>query len=379
MARWRFLIALGIMLTPFRAQAIECIYQAPLTITSGGTYIGCWKSDDPNTPAITINTTQPVTIAYSYIQSKGELIKALPGSDLTVTNTSLTGLNPGVPRLFNGRAIDAEGVARLTVWNNDFNNTAGIYVLTPAAGAPISVMFNTAENINGRMSTGTGYAKSDVGGFNPVQFVQFDKVTGPLAEVAWNQVLNDPYVSRVEDNISMFQSCGTAANPINIHDNFIRGGYPGAPDTDPYSGGGIIADGVSVCFVHAHDNQVIETTNYGVAIAGGHDNELDHNFIMGIGLLADGIIEPSQNVGGFITGSAAHDTIHDNTTGWTNAAGQNNKWFIVLACGVSCFFNNTPVTPSRAAEDDQFNNVWLEKLSDNNIIVGTPMAETPAR
>ncbi len=304
------------------------------------------------------------------IPIKGDLISVQPNSDLTVTDTSGTGLNPGVPGAFVGRFLTSRTAARLVIENNDLNNTAGVYIMTPGSSARISIRFNTVENINGRASTGSEYATSDNGGFgvNIVQFVQFEKVVAPAAEIAWNQVINDPYVSRVEDNISMYRSCGSAAAPIDIHDNFIRGGYPGAPDTDDYSGGGIIEEG-NACFVNVHDNQIIETTNYGIAIAGAHDNNVYSNTLMGIGLLSDGVIEPSQNVGGYVMGRAINNTVHDNLAGWYNQNGVDNTWY-VRSCDSSCFYNNTSLIPFTQADEDAQFNVWNQKLANNGIVIG---------
>lgn len=370
-SRFAAVMALGVIAAsspPLKAQP----YQGPITITAGGTYTGNWQSLDPNTPAVTVQTTAPVVIVYSNIQSKGDLISVQPGSDLTVTDTSGTGLNPGVPGAFLGRFLTSQSAARLVIENNDLNNTAGIYIRTPLSSSTISIRFNTVENINGRASTGSGYATRDNGGLgvNLVQFVQFDNVVAPAAEIAWNQVINDPYVSRVEDNISIYRSCGSAAAPIDIHDNFIHGGYPGAPGTDDYSGGGIIEEGTDACFVNVHDNQIIETTNYGIAIAGAHDNNLYSNTLMGIGLLSNGVIEPSQNVGGYVSSAAYNNTVHDNRAGWYNQNGDDNTWYPRSPCDSSCFYNNTSLIPFTQADEDAQFNVWNDKLANNGIVIG---------
>ena len=370
-SRFAAVMALGVIAAsspPLKAQP----YQGPITITAGGTYTGNWQSLDPNTPAVTVQTTAPVVIVYSNIQSKGDLISVQPGSDLTVTDTFGTGLNPGVPGAFLGRFLTSQSAARLVIENNDLNNTAGIYIRTPLSSSTISIRSNTVENINGRASTGSGYATRDNGGLgvNLVQFVQFDNVVAPAAEIAWNQVINDPYVSRVEDNISIYRSCGSAAAPIDIHDNFIHGGYPGAPNTDDYSGGGIIEEGTDACFVNVHDNQIIETTNYGLAIAGAHDNNLYSNTLMGIGLLSNGVIEASQNVGGYVSSAAYNNTVHDNRAGWYNQNGDDNTWYPRSPCDSSCFYNNTSLIPFTQADEDAQFNVWNEKLANNGIVIG---------
>src|SRR5581483_11288537 len=145
------------------------------------------------------------------------------------------------------------------------DHTAGIYLLnyTPAetGGAgefAVRIVRNEARNIDGRKSDGRGgwmdfnsrqtASGRTEEGFEPVQFVQLDKVRHARGvEIAWNQVVNDPGQSRVEDNISLYLSSGTAERPIRIHDNFSRGSYTirpweGKPGDDDwaYSGGGIM-------------------------------------------------------------------------------------------------------------------------------------------
>ena len=59
-----------------------------------------------------------------------------------------------------------------------------------------------------------------------MQFLQIEKVQNvPGIEIGWNQVINEPGKSRVEDNISIYESSGTSGSPILIHDNYINGAY----------------------------------------------------------------------------------------------------------------------------------------------------------
>jgi FG-GAP-like repeat len=385
MSRWQeaFAAAVGFgALLSVPAMSVQTVYQGPITITSGGTYTGNWRSLDPAVAAVTVNTTGPVTIANSNVQSKGPGIVTGAGSHVTVTNTYGESLNPGVVGAFLGRFIDAEGFASLVVEHNDFANTAGIYLLQPQAAATISIRYNRVANINGRASTGAGYVAADGAAAptapNLVQFVQFDKVTGATAEIAWNEVLNDPYVSRVEDNISLYQSCGAAGNPIHVHDNYISGAYPGAPDVDAYSGGGIVDDS-NACYTKVDHNQIIRTTNYGAAIASGSNNEHSFNTVIGTGILPDGLREPSQNVGMYVHGTGTGNTNHDNTVGALNAAGSRNDFDWNGTCtGGSCASNNThlpdPVTEARI---DAEWGIWQTKLAAAGVTIGPTAARAP--
>ena len=48
-------------------------------------------------------------------------------------------------------------------------------------------------------------------------------------------MINEPGKSRVEDNINIYLSSGTAAIPILIHDNYIQGAYTINPAQGSYS------------------------------------------------------------------------------------------------------------------------------------------------
>src|SRR5207244_2617275 len=130
-----------------------------------------------------------------------------------------------------------------------------------------------AKNIDGRASNGHGgyYFEPDE---DYVQFFQIDGVRSiHNADVGWNQVINEPGKSLVEDNISIYKTSGTPDDPFKIHDNYIDGGYPYNPaGSDEYTGGGIMLSDQGSAFISAYRNQVLDTTNYGMAISSGHDN-----------------------------------------------------------------------------------------------------------
>jgi hypothetical protein len=110
-------------------------------------------------------------------------------------------------------------------------------------------------------------------------------------EIGYNEVHNEPYNSRVEDNINVYISSGTASSPLRIYGNFIRGGYPIKPDSMGYSGGGIlIGDGgtsngtVVPMWVNAYENVVVGTNNYGIAISAGKNMVMNQEPIIELSL-----------------------------------------------------------------------------------------------
>jgi hypothetical protein len=387
-------------------------YSAPIIITKGGTYTGNWQSSDPNTPAVRVRTTEPVTIVDSNVKGPGDLIVSdADHTDITVRNTHGYGVNPNVARKAVGRFFSAELFDSAVLENNDLESTAGIYLNdfrgSTSASDKILVRYNLAHNIDGRKSNGSGgyldfndrTSKSDghsESGYDIVQFLQLANIHGISGiEVAWNQVTNDPGASRVEDNISIYKSSGASSSPIRIHDNYIDGAYtikPWQASTSDsswtydwsYSGGGImLGDGVtgdiatSCGYVQAYNNTIVDTTNYGINITSGHDLTFYNNRIISDGLLDDGRAIAAQNVGAGIWNANGepssrffNNTGHDNLIGWGNVTSYQgrNDWWVPDA---SSWVNNTHYsgTVTHTTELSELT-LWQQKLTVSAVQVG---------
>ena len=390
------------------ADTDNVVYSGPLVITAGGTYTGNWESLDPSVPAVSIRTTEPVVIENANVRGRYELIRAHSGADVIVRNTSGYGLNPNVYGQTNGRFFYAEQPKNVVLVNNYLESTGGIKVLEYGgdytAANTIRIVGNRALNIDGRKSDGAGgyldfNERTRVSdgvtetGYKIRQFVQLDKVQGvPGIEIAWNEVVNEPGGSRVEDNINIYRSGGTAESPILIHDNYVKGAYNVKPWESSYSdgtwnydwgyaGGGILlGDGSSgVAHVKAYGNTVVSTTNYGIAIAAGHDTEFYDNRVLSSGRLPDGRWIAEQNVGVYIwdlygTGSAFYNnSARDNVVGWVKEPdGTRNDWWIPDA---SSFVNNTrwagELAPATEAAELA---LWRSKAAAAGVDVGAAAA-----
>jgi len=286
-------------------------FEGPLEITEGGTYSGNWRSDDPGTAAVTVSTTEPVVIEDANLRSRGDLIFSdVEGADVTVRGTVAEALNPGAEGQPVGRFLHLLSAARAIVEGNELNGTAGMlfgyYAGDGSAEDTFKIIGNRATNIDGRLSDGGDGFNEDDESAELVQFVQFSGVHDvPGIEVAWNDVVNEPGESRVEDVISVYLSSGTPDSPISIHDNYINGAYPTNPESDGYSGGGImLGDGEAspegVAFIEAVRNTVLNTTNYGMAISAGENLTIRNNRVLSTGLLPDGTPVAAQNVGLYV-------------------------------------------------------------------------------
>ncbi len=282
-----------------------------VVITTGGIYTGTWDSNDPNIPAVTIKTSQPVTIQNSTITGKSNLIKCNTTASLTLSNVQGYSINPNVLGRAVGRFLDADsGITNIDIQNCYMEGTGGILLDGQnISGGTIKVLDNEAKNIDGRHSNGNGgwITTNNDSDYEIVQFVQVAQIpTVGSCEIARNKVTNIKGQSRVEDNINIYKSSGTASNRIRIHDNLVNGAYKANPtvaDSNGFAGGGIIVDYKSN-YVDIYNNTVLNTTNYSVAISSGHDNRLILNRVVNDEILPDSVnssiyIWDSYHLGGF--------------------------------------------------------------------------------
>lgn len=371
-------------------------YQGPLIITKGGTYQGNWQSFDPAVPAVQIDTREPVVIENSTLRGRGNLIRG-DEVNLTVRNTTGYGLNPLTNDAYPGRFIAIVTAMNLIVENNDFQSTSGIYINffrgQTAAGQTIKILRNRIKNIDGRYVNQLG---KFTGKRHYVQAVQFNRVARvPNVEIAWNEVINEPGKSAVEDNISMYESSGTTESSIKIHNNYIYGAYAVNPlKAQNYSGGGILlGDGqkdsmdIAGGYTEVYDNQIINTSNHGVGVAGGHHQKVYGNRIVSSGVLPGGVIDPNANVGLYVwnIGSSKktsqtffNNSVQQNLIGWKRFSSDgkvyyNNLWIpsCLESSGNICRDNQVwPVPVDEAIEREEFT-IWQKKLKASGVVVGT--------
>jgi hypothetical protein len=254
---------------------------APIVIRTGGTYSGCYASTSTGTPAVTLSTSQPVTLDHARVVAKGFGIQdAVTGTRLTVVDTTFEQTNPGA--VVAHRAIELQQPASFVAEHNRFTDGDGIWIGGGDIN-PLMVRYNLAVNI-GRYPHPTSSNCC-------VQFLQLGSVTTPHGEIAWNHTQNTSGRSGVEDNINLFQSGGSdSTHKVDIHHNLIDGAYPLSPSNTTFTGGGIMGSDGAGSFGHTnvHDNTVVSTTNYGVAAGGGTDVHLFNNLMVNDTLGSDG-------------------------------------------------------------------------------------------
>jgi len=373
-------------------------WSGPLTITKGGTYSGSWRSTNPEIAAVTIATSAPVVIQNSYMTSPASLIEdPFYGSNLTVKNVIGIGVNPNVQGQTNGLFVDAQNPVLLDVEHCYFENVLfGVYVRGYSGnrnGAEtVTILNNRGRNILALESNGNnGYLPGETHWQWAHAFQLGNMASVPGIRIAWNEIVNYPYQSLVNENINMFDAGGTASSPALIHDNYIQGAYPYNPPVDSYNGGGITTDGspsdtvqTASAFNNFYDNQVVGTVNMGVEIGAGHDNVAYNNKVVSSGLLANGTKIPAQNVGLTVydvygnirNGTMYNNNMYGNTVGWMCWASdcawdgyRNDKYFPENGSyyDTNPSISANPITLE--AEDSEYP-AWLAKISANGMIVG---------
>jgi hypothetical protein len=373
-------------------------WSGPLTITQGGTYSGNWKSTNPNTPAVTVATTAPVIIQNSYVTGPNDLIDdPIYGNNLTVKNVIGLGVNSNVKGQANGLFVDAQNPVLLDVENCYFENVRfGVYVRGYGGNRDgiqtITILNNRGRNMLGLESDGNnGYLPGETNWqwAHAIQLSAMPSVPG--IRIAWNEIINYPYQSLVNENVNMFDAGGTSSSPAEFHDNYIQGAYAYNPVIDSYNGGGFVTDGSAFdtvasasAYNNVYDNQIVSTVNMGIEFSAGHDNVAWNNTVIASGLLSNGIKIPSQNVGIVIDdvygnikkGSMYNNDMYGNTVGWMCWAARcawdgyrNDEYF---PDNNSYYSTNQSISANPItllAENSEYS-TWLAKISSNGMVVG---------
>jgi hypothetical protein len=373
-------------------------WSGPLTITQGGTYSGNWKSTNPQTPAVSIATTQPVLIQNSYITGPADLISdPVYGNNVTVKNVIGVGVNPNVKGQPNGIFVDAQNPSLLDVENCYFENVEyGVWVRGYGGNyngtQTVTIVNNRGRNIVGTESDGNGGTLPGESNWAWAHAIQLSTMPSvPGINIAWNEIINYPYQSLVNENLSMYDAGGTSNSPAQTHDNYIQGGYPYNPVSDSYNGGGITTDGsgsdtvqTAAAFNNFYNNQVVGTIGIGIEIGSGHDNAAYNNRVVSSGLLPNGTQIPSQNVGlslydvygNIQNGSMYNDNMYNNTAGWMCWAsrcawdGFRNDAYFPDNIGDYALNPSITANPITLQMEAAEYTAWQAKLSSNGVVVG---------
>ena len=251
---------------------------APIFIKTAGTYTGNYRSFSAAVPAIEVYASGQVIIENCNVVGPGPLIRVWSETNLIIRNCNGYG-ETDAP----GKFLESANLKSLTMENNYFENVSkGVLVYqfhgTGGASESIRIVGNIGRNMRGT---------------DRPSFIQFNQVKGiSNVEIAYNQSINTPGISSVEDNINLYNSSGTVASPILVHDNYIQGSYPRELNW-AFTGTGMTTDGDGTVSLMSHDieardNTFLSTCNSGMNIAGGYNTRYHHNRIVTSSQLPDG-------------------------------------------------------------------------------------------
>ena len=250
---------------------------------------------------LVINGMNGVTINNrQFTNPEGHCIQILNSMNITIKENSI--------RNCSGEGIAMENSTNVAILSNQIEEVrTGVYAQTSTA---IRVENNTFKNVKGPIPRG--------------QFVQFNNVSGGGNRINSNRGVNVRGQSNPEDMINLFDSCGTALDPIQVIGNTLEGGGPSK------SGGGITTGDYGGCYIRVKDNVLINPGNVGIAIAGGHDIEVLKNTVYSQQT-------DVSNIGIYVWNVASPEchshTVRDNMVQWINKDGKKNPAWNSGTCG----------------------------------------------
>jgi hypothetical protein len=376
-------------------------FSQPISITSGGLYVGSWEGDDPSGVTIEDSTTQPVTIDDSIIQGSGTLISdTLAGVNLTVENSYGYGLNPNEAGVEKGSFLYLMSPANVDIEHNSIIGVGGlgtkIYGFVGTGSETIKIDYNYILNSDGRFSNGDGGYENDGVMTHSIQIANVYNLAG--IDIGWNEIINQPGESYVNDVINLFDTSGTAASPVNVHDNYIDGIYSLDPETTWDSGSGITTDGDPIlseepAYIDIHNNTVVDTGSAGIGVPDGHDILVYDNYLVCSGYLADGSEFFASGTGIYINdlngGNASifyNNGAYDNTVGWIQPpySQQNGSDearasdYSLPDADPSLVYGNVDLPlPITSATEAAAQTAWLAEMAANDITIGIIPLPTP--
>ena len=383
-----------------QGQAPNVTYSPPFIITQGGTYTGNYRSTDSSVPVIRINTTQPVILQNCTLVGPGDLINANgSNANLVIRECRGYGTTPTADNVEQGKFLDMYGGRSLLMEHNYMESNRGVVLNrwsgdgTP--GQTIKMRYNRAYNLKGHTRNNTSQGLANFVILNTVPNIA-------NIEIAWNQVINMPGQSRVEDNINFYDSGGTPASPARVHDNYVQGAYPMPATSTDFNGTGMTTDGTgqtaatSVGYLEIDHNQFVSTCNAGINVAAGHDVNVHDNRVVTNGLIGStGVRLGKTYVGISLFNYYNHPAstfgnirVADNVVGYVNFVSSPstllaNRYDYNIGLATTATGNVSLPNPVTVQTEQNEWTLWQQKLQQNNITAGlsgsatTPPTTTP--
>lgn len=243
-----------------------------------------------------------------------------------------------------GKGVDDVGVlikskaSRITISKNTIHNVSS-GALADRALNPIEFSYNTVYDVRGPFPRG--------------QMVQFAGVSGAAGQSKIIGNVSDKQRATIkttyEDHINLYQSSGSAAHPILIACNKLRGSATANDLTTGQTtsnGSGIMVGDNGGGWVDVRSNVIVYTPNTGVGVAGGSHVNVSGNLIYNRGKATGSMTQEAVTVFPFAGFTPTAVTITSNrgaANAWKyGSTGQfvNGYWADPAVTGVTLAGNN---------------------------------------
>lgn len=301
-----------------------------LSYGQGSRYTGTYKKSNPITHS---NKSDIIIEGIEISGIEGRAISLFNSQNIIIRNCKFKDIATSA-------AIYAENSANILITDCTFENVHRGFIAGNGKGN-IKFEHNDVKNILGTLQGGVAFS----------QAVQFQYCNGPGNSISFNSIENISGQSSPEDIINIYMSNGTAASPIMVNNNWLRGGGPSP------SGGGILLGDWGGSYQKAENNILVNPGQYGMGIGGGTHMTLKNNKIYAkrqsftnVGLSICNWTESN-------TGKSHSITIENNDINWTNKEGNLNLWWI--------YQNMEPV---KGKETNKYNEDLNESILPENIL-----------
>ena len=205
------------------------------------------RTPDDKEP-VTIMIGEPnlhIVIENNIIAStRGYMISGGAFTDLTVRNNYFYGMKPGKDDVPTARVMDFGKPRRAIIEHNYMDHTRGMKIVAAqplvdgGTATDLKIRYNRVNQLDGRWRN-----PNQPPFHSESKFIQLFNISGIGGiEVAWNEISNCPNLSMGGDHISLYSASGTAADPIDVHDNLLYGAYPYPATHNKYYGSCITTD-----------------------------------------------------------------------------------------------------------------------------------------
>lgn len=198
----------------------------------------------------------------------------------------------------------------------------------------IKFEYNDVKNLVGDLYGGSKFSNA----------VSVIKSSGKGYSISYNAIENIPGESSTEDIINIYQSSGTAASPIMIKSNWIRGGGPSQ------SGGGIMMGDNGGNYQVCEDNILVNPGMYGIGIVGGSHHRVRNNKIYSAKTPYSGLAVQAAN---YTNQPMTNIIWENNQVNYTNKLGKIElAWFDTYIRGVITNWKTDAITYNPNLNED---------------------------